>query len=504
MDDPNANRRLTLAKLLVGIPVMRREDGRDAALRQLERDGYGIADQPATTDRIHCLGIIDAALEQRGTLKCLARILLFLDGSVAAEKFAEAVERLLPSDEFLSLSDRAQLIRDLSPYVSGSELGSYYRAVTSELAQRAFVDLEDLISELEQLLPHGQCNPLIMLTEAVAQHATLARAADIAGQWSERLAADIDSRTRGMASDREQRNLTELRKRGAGISVADSGRPALVLQLEPSGPRRDRYLLSAWLYLGNSFVDKICGGDNPVALNELRAVILDALNRALIRVEQIDKNSTEIMLEFIIPRQLMCYPFEHWSNDAANYRSLAVQFVVVVRDLDRQRDPALRLAWRRKWLHMRLLDNASNAGISRWITCADEPCNADQLYRQLLPDEWVSLGLTFPPKPGGHRFELAAMLDAGTPVAVWPRRCEHAGGEAIGTGLGERFKESLCQRLGGRRLEDLPRLVLELRMQQTRADDPGSGVTLLWDDPTRCPEPDDFSLDAPAHWEGNS
>jgi hypothetical protein len=177
--------------------------------------------------------------------------------------------------------------------------------------------------------------------------------------------------------------------------------------------------------------------------------------------------------------------------------SLGVQFVVVVRDLVRHKDPQRGPAWRRKWANVQQCTGNSADKLRHWITCATQPSEPGQVFHTLLGDDSVSLGLTFRPGDGSHVFDLAEALDAGMPIAIWPHRCEHsqAPAQPASPYTGPEFQGKLTERLASRGLAELPRIVFELRKEA--GGHPGTGMTLLWDDPTRRPEPD-YSLEAPA------
>jgi vWA-MoxR associated protein C-terminal domain len=116
----------------------------------------------------------------------------------------------------------------------------------------------------------------------------------------------------------------------------------------------------------------------------------------------------------------------------------------------------------------------------------------------LRADSYFSLGLTFPPLPGGQHVDLAEVLDTGAAIMVWPRRhCVHPTGlpEGAGRCSGDLFKQEICRRLAGRPLSDLPQIVWEMRKEQR----PGgrSEAALLWDNPAHWPGASEFHFDWP-------
>jgi len=146
-----------------------------------------------------------------------------------------------------------------------------------------------------------------------------------------------------------------------------------------------------------------------------------------------------------------------------------------------------------------------DVNLSQWVTCRDPLRAAGQLYRELGPDACSAVGLTFPPVPGIRGFEFDEVLDACTPIAIWPqRRCEHAessGSQQDALCAGIVFKENMCDRMSGLRLQDLPQLVLALRTEVADVSD--WQLALLCDDPGRPPRPLGRSLEMPRN-RGNS
>lgn len=491
-----------LFELLWDIPVMQSDDSRRSVLEEMRRRGVDLGPSTAANGRLHCAEIISAALRKRGALRSLAEFLYRVDDS--ALDFLEKVEELLPTD-FLSVAERRQLIAELSPYVAQQELITYYRDATSDVAPRQFADLDDLVRELEQVMADEPGHPLVRLAESIADRTRGKRASKAARRWSNLLAQRIDADAVGSAAGAQQRYLAERRKSKAKPLSRKLDRAALVLRLEQSGFGRDHYLFTAWLYLGDSFVDTMYGSHDPLVLDGVRLALIKALEQAFVRADQADRKVRQMDLEFAVPRDLLCYPFEQWTFSEAAYTVLADRFIVVVRDLIRQRGVTRYTGWESKWEHLTQNGHVSPAQIYRWITCADEPGAPGDLYRQLRGDDCVSLGLTFPPRDSPHPVDFAEALDAGTPVAIWPRWCEHTRAWTAGdTPARFAFREELSRRLAGRQLTELPRIVLEMRSEQPGAEQPRAGLTLLWDEPGRWPEPPDFNLDAPASTRGTA
>lgn len=203
-------------------------------------------------------------------------------------------------------------------------------------------------------------------------------------------------------------------------------------------------------------------------------------------------------LEFAVPRTMLCCPFEGWTFADSPHALLGKKFVVVVRDLERQRGLIRYVGWEDKWNYLATNGNASHDGIIKWITCDDSVAPGD-LFDNFDREDAGVLGLTFPARDSPHDFDLTQVLDAGTPIVIWPHWCKDmTPPPENATPINFAFHEELPRRLEGRPITDLPRIVMEMRREYSGAARPWTGLTLLWDDPWRWPEPEDFNLQVPA------
>ena len=400
----------------------------------------------------------------------------WLDKTAKARAFVSTVETLLPAD-LLLLEERIQLLAELGPHVPPQELMVYYLDAVAGPYEDAvadpppqFTDLESVVRELEQVMAAEPGHPLVQLTELIAERARKRRVARLAGKWSELLADRFDEDAVGTVAGAERRALDERRRRKEGPVTARDGNPALVMKLERSGSDLTQaFLFTAWLYMGHSFIKKMCGSDTPMDLDRVRLTLLDVLKSAFILTRQLNSQQRQVDLEFGVPRDMLCFPFDEWRFTDADYALLAKQFVVVVRDLERQpgmQREIIRFAgWERKWEHLTQNGHASPTEIALWITCGNEPDTPRQLYDQLQRDDGVSLGLTFPPRDSPHSLEIAEALDAGTPVVVWPRWCEDMGARQQRVAARFSFREEICRRIADRPITDLPAIVMEIRQE---------------------------------------
>lgn len=493
--------RRLLADILAVVPAMERDGGRSAILEMFRENGFELPALPAESAPIICYRVIEFAARQPGALQQLAESVRWADRSPLAEKFVREVRRYLPGD-FFALDDRLDFIEEIRSLTRPDQLHMYYERIVGDICPVELTDADNLVGELEELNLDEPCHPLIMLTEEIALRTKRLRGRKDAKRWSDRLAGFIDA-SRSDQTNEERAKLAELRKSQKKRGRADPGseHASLVLMLDPYVPRpSDGYLLSMWLYRVETSPVQLYARDTPASLDAIRIEVIRQLNIVIPKLSP-PGTVADIELEFFLPRDLLDYAVEDWIVSEGHV-TLGTQFVVVVRDRDRLYNPLLWPPWQQKWRQVASSKAHPSGPFSRWITCTDAPCRSGELYAALLSDQLVSLGLTFPPPPGVHRLELAEALNAGTPIAVWPRRrCAHpVPASAADACEGVSFRESLCQELAGRCLADLPKFVLEMRRARAAAGNFGSGFALLWDDPDRRPVPDDSHFDAPQYW----
>lgn len=508
MTEQYENARLLLADLLWQIPLMREAEGRDSVIAQVSRTLPGLTVTPSANGRLHCLNILDAVLPMPGGLQRLASFLSWISGGAAqADWFAEKVAEVLPS-QFLTLADWSHFVTTMSRIVLKDELAFYYQSVLNQADPEAFDSVSnfgsfgELARQLEELSrPHHENHLLVLLCEQVA-HRKPAEAG-VARAWANRIAAALDNSTRASGLGSERNRLTMLRSSGAVSAAARPARPTLIVQLDPSGQNHSQYIFSAWLYLDRKLGDKVYGTDDPMELDEARQALVEVLDKILVRLMENKDASTNVEVEFILPRQLLCYAFDEWQLYGPDYMRLGYDFVTVVRDLDRMRIPRAQAKLTEKWDKIREENRQKVTDLSFWITCADKEYKPGQRYLQLLSESIVSVGLTFHPNEGTHPFDLAEALDAGAPIVVWPRRCDHSKNPADKPAAGT-FRDELVRRLRDHALTDLRGIAREMRIDHGQSGVPGAGLTLLWDDPTLRPEPEDFSLGLPGPLEGNA
>jgi hypothetical protein len=486
-----------LAELLSEIPALQSVDTRQIVIEMLVRRGYALPELASTiTGFAYSYQLIQAMANQTGALRQLASSLLKVDRTPPTQRFLDKINALLPSEIF-TLQERIEFISFIEDSLPATQYNSYYWLAAKALPSGNVETASDLVNELEETLAPDAGHPLVRLTEAIANNIRKRGVGKNARMWSDRLATIIDANT-SVSLKTEKKWLAASRKRGPVHSSLASTRVVLVQVIEPSGPRPDRFLYRAYMYHEAPEPESIYVSDTPQSLENIQRVAIRVLRGVIERLRR-PEAPTDIELEFFLPRRLLAYPIEDWT--ISPYSPLGALYVVLVRDWDRFREPILWPSWQRKWAFYEESEDSITSGddiFRKWVTCSEAPFEPGLLSRELRADSYFSLGLTFPPLPGGQHVDLAEVLDTGAAIMVWPRRhCVHPTGLSDGPGRcsGDLFKQEICRRLAGRRLSELPRIVWEMRKEQR--PDERSEAALLWDDPAHLPGVSEFHFGWP-------
>ncbi|MEV5825861.1 trypsin-like peptidase domain-containing protein [Spirillospora sp. NPDC052242] len=188
------------------------------------------------------------------------------------------------------------------------------------------------------------------------------------------------------------------------------------------------------------------------------------------------------MIEFAVPVDWLGKSFELWHADRRN-KILMRQYPVVVRDVERLRPDSFRrdLAHRR-WRRLTELGRCDPVP----VTCDTAP-TGDAFHNRLEADPELCV-LLYGRRP--KRAWLNAALNNGVPVMLWSRApCE---ARAHGDCRGAKVLAELSAVVLGEHPDDLPQIVLRLRKEALVAETDGHcghKLTILWDDPTRLPDP---------------
>ncbi|MBV9616490.1 MAG: hypothetical protein JO031_13635 [Ktedonobacteraceae bacterium] len=199
----------------------------------------------------------------------------------------------------------------------------------------------------------------------------------------------------------------------------------------------------------------------------------------------------KLTIEVVLPNELLCYPVDHWLIDTgmeAEAVKLGIQHKVTVRSLERLRQRRIQPLWKSKWKELqKLLDGNTELADhqdSVWICDKDLYGTYESLFAMLRRSPTVCLALAFAPLENvanSSSHVLKAMIGAGIPIALWPRKLTNSPKTAHDLFTSFLSPETLFQ---------IPTLVWEQRLAAGQSCDEhhqGHHLTLLWDDPNRLP-----------------
>ncbi|NGO11917.1 hypothetical protein G5C60_31025 [Streptomyces sp. HC44] len=133
---------------------------------------------------------------------------------------------------------------------------------------------------------------------------------------------------------------------------------------------------------------------------------------------------TLVQLEFLLGRDLVDLPVEEFSTHRSSGlpRSLVRHYQMVIRSLERQRDPAIQRVWKRRWRSMR--DSPHECS---WHACGGlgglSPADLQDVLGRDMAGRVVAIALLDAPRkpePGiVHSYDIA--LREGVPAMLWSR-----------------------------------------------------------------------------------
>jgi hypothetical protein len=256
----------------------------------------------------------------------------------------------------------------------------------------------------------------------------------------------------------------------------------LVIQLDPDPVNRGEILLSHWRQWDPHEWRPQRGTDKLVSSADLEAEVDDLIAglEVMLGASADAARTSDIGLQFILPLDLLNFPVQHLRKRALadEFVPLALDHPIVIRSLERLRMPRLHLAWRRRWA--RMTTDSARSHRSQ----PSGPNSFVRLAAELRSDQVFSLILSEPPDPGNQTalLEIKAALHAGIPSILWHQQdCSSTD-----------FHAAINTLVTDGALVHLPQRVAALRREALKVGTPthpGMRIAILWDDPTRFPEP---------------
>ncbi|SCG40312.1 effector-associated domain 2-containing protein [Micromonospora humi] len=312
---------------------------------------------------------------------------------------------------------------------------------------------------------------------------------------------EVDTETAQVIRHRNRRQASlleltaDLDRRRAQVNAGDQTPEPyvyLVVQVEPDlAPGSAGYTVSHYRQWqgAQGWHSRRHGQLTDVAHAELEATVERIVQQ--MEIEWSDRRA-DVAVELVLPVELLNEDVAWWRKEAASVhleqKVLAMDYPVVVRSLNRLRQPEWHRAWRRRWEHLQAEPAHSRLFRSR----PHGPAYLTRLEAELTTDpRWSTLLLSAPPTPAnplGFK-EVMTALRAGLPVIVWHRTRPSD----------TEFWEEIRDMTADGRIARLPvharRARLDALALEPHADrHNGRHLVVLWDDPERTPElhrPDD-------------
>lgn len=482
-----------LVALLLDVDELQDASTRGLIASELRnRLGPGFDMPTQLSDRMYTIALVEECQRHYGGLRKLVDALrLFLAGHYLVDEAADLVAGHIPL-EILLPAERADLRKLLSPLTSEVDAHSVYRAAAGPLAPPLESAPDDLLGVADELVnmmtPPGQLPPLLNFVEFLAAFVDgRGPSAQALRRWN----ADVARRC-GLPQQ-----LVVVAAENATLYVTKRiGRASVLVQIEEDGLDHNRFQVSVWLWLDTDS-QTLARDDRSYTLEEIRGVIDRALQDC---TSLLATHAVEPMVEFILPHRLLAADVDTWliTHGSPFGGRLGVYYPVVVRSLDRLRTTSLplRKQWQAKWRWLQEHSGLHPESAVRWLGDEDGR-DPQRLYRELAGEQPVAVAWHGPPPPEHQAVDsvLGAAVWAGTPVALWCREHHGEGGHL-----------QLTDMLTKGQLPGLPDNALRARKEadapSALEDHCGNHLSLLWDDPSRLPEPR-FGLSAPSSTGGS-
>lgn len=262
----------------------------------------------------------------------------------------------------------------------------------------------------------------------------------------------------------------------------DSGEvPVLTVSLDPvdlspdTPAERNVYKVNIYYWQTQRSV----GDEKLCSLREAKAEV-DRVLRAI--SYKYPAQATKLAVEFCLPLELLSSALEEWPKRKDTMGSIALgdDHPVVVRSIDGLKSGSRRPYWQQKWESFKASRHVHPHPIAGAI-CRGHEYQPGSIYNHYHQSAVHCLALTdTPPSQLNRRTPLAELLEAGIPIALWPRQ------GAAGTPTEDSIHQALHTLLHGGALESLPVRVQRARSLAGEGEIPRH-LTLLWDDYDRIP-----------------
>ncbi|MGW5637949.1 VMAP-C domain-containing protein [Streptomyces sp. NPDC003832] len=258
----------------------------------------------------------------------------------------------------------------------------------------------------------------------------------------------------------------------------------LMIQFEPDRNEAGRFYFTYWRQSDSTGWHPVRGETLHLRRAELPGAVEGLIEESEARWAELRQ---PVILEFILPWELLNEPVEWWSKDSnhPDPTPLAMDYPVLIRSLERLHRASWHRPWHAKWRQLKERPADSH---SHWSRPGEDGSYFFHLERELKEDgHAVCLVLSEPPgdDSGTGRREVLAGLRAGVPAMIWHRSdCSDSG-----------FQDAIGEILQDRGLGSLAESVAKWR-NDALALGPGGWdghvgrhLAILLDDPERKPGP---------------
>jgi hypothetical protein len=263
------------------------------------------------------------------------------------------------------------------------------------------------------------------------------------------------------------------RRAAAAQEQPERSRLHLMIVVEHDAIDADRYLVSHWCQEDPAEWPPPCGGSELVFAVDLERCV----DRLVVEAEGLwSEHRGTVALEFVLPRALLNLPVHRWHReyDSGTPRPLAVDYVIVVRSLERMNSRHWHRVWHMHWDALMADPSATRV----YFENGDDSSDLDLV---LSEPEWglVVLAAAPSPEPPTGADSLTAALRSGIPAVLWHPCAEP-----------DTLRELVAKFTEGEGIGDLPMRAKDAR--RPAQQDPVSSfedvmrdLVILWDDPSR-------------------
>jgi len=482
-----------LVEKLLACPTIKNRKSRETVLKQLrDRISDTVQDDPQSL--VHVTNIVDACLNYSGGLEELIDIVFYYEkDSHPMQELDEVLQEISPKVIKPSHLRELKSIVALAEWPLDFLIESYRASAPQGWALPKGNDEAELCVSMLGSLAEAPCQengnvPLLIFVEHLASYMDTD-----SSSWKTRILAKKTpqaklrkwihtiAKEQGFEKPQISTNGNLYKPSPKNYAMVS---PYLLIKVIPNDIDEDCFIIQSWLLDGGyKVIDYLYANDDPVSFQHLPNLLQGFLVQTSFHLMEAVEDLT---VEFCLPRRLLCSDVDHWIVTAGRSTpvKIGIQHRVIVRSLERAHNMELWPSWKSKWSRLqsqRLGSGGLDGSVAPFLICNEEDCeNQESLYARLRNYYVICLALALipPDLPLPRADILDTVLDAGIPIALWPRHCV------------DHLQASLDSLLSGCDLSELPKLVWKLRLEAASKRDEGHlghRLTLLWDDPDRLP-----------------